>query len=98
MLFIFLCLALWLFLKLGYETMVLVRLLQTGAMDLTVIRDAEAQPVIPPNAKKNHRISPKELRLGKNVSFKPQTTEYQAQDGILLTSVLPKAVTVDLEI
>ena len=60
-------------------------------------RDAEPQPVIPPNAKKRHPISLKELRPGLNVSFKPLTTVYQAQHGILVTSVTPKAVTVYLE-
>ena len=69
-----------------------------AAFRLHSLRDTEPQPVIQPNAKKNHRISPKALRLCINVSFKPQTTVYQAKHGILLTSVMPKAVTVDLEI
>ena len=36
LLFICLCLAVWLFLKIGYENMVLARLLQIGATDLRV--------------------------------------------------------------
>ena len=63
-----------------------------------IVKDAEPQPVIPPDAKINHRISPKELRLGINFSLKPLTTVYHAQYGSLVTSVTPKAVTVYLEI
>ena len=68
-----------------------------AAFQMHSFRDAEPQPVIPPNAKKRHPISLKELRPGLNVSFKPLTTVYQAQHGILVTSVTPKAVTVYLE-
>ena len=61
-------------------------------------RDAEHQPVVPTNAKKNHGTSPKKLRPGINVSFLPLTTVYQAMHIILMMPVNEEAVNVCLEI
>ena len=69
-----------------------------AAFQMHSFRDAESQPVIPPKAKKNNRISPKELRPSINFSSKPLTTVYKAQHGILVMSVTPKSVAEYLKI
>ena len=61
------CLAVWLCLKMGYENTVLVRLLQIGAMDLTVTGEGPPQVLLhsfhcaPPKDK--FRVSPSSLLL-----------------------------------